>query len=88
MHFILQSAQDSLYNLICFALSPKIWCENLSFPDDVIHSCVDAIRSILVSKVTEHQRGRSYRGKRVRNSLAFDVRSRAVHAAKCGNKKI
>jgi hypothetical protein len=83
----LQSAQDGVYNLICFALAPKIRGKNLSFSDDMIHCGVDTVCGILVSKVTEHQCSRSYRGKRVRDSLAFDVRSGAVHTAKYGNKK-
>ena len=58
----LHSAQDGLYNFIRFALSSKIWGQSLSFPDDIIHCHVYAIRGIFVSKVTEHQRRRSYRG--------------------------
>jgi hypothetical protein len=50
----LQTTQDGLYNFICFALASKIGGENLSFPDDMIHSRVNAVRGILVSKVTEH----------------------------------
>jgi hypothetical protein len=32
----LQSAQDSLYNLVCFALALKIRAENPSLSDDMI----------------------------------------------------
>jgi hypothetical protein len=58
----LHSAQDGLYNFIRFALASKIWGQSLSFPDDIIHCHVYAIRGIFVSKVTEHQRRRSYSG--------------------------
>ena len=51
----------------------------------MIHCRVYSVRGILVSKVTEHQRRRSYRGKGVCDPTAFNVRSGAMHTA--GNKK-
>jgi len=58
----LQLAQNGIYYLIRFARASEIWGQSLSFPYDIVHCRVYAIRSILVSKVTKHQSGRSYRG--------------------------
>jgi len=58
----LQPAQHSIYHLIRLAPASKIWGQSLSLPYDTVHGRVYAIRGIFISKVTEHQSGRSYRG--------------------------
>jgi hypothetical protein len=53
----LQPTQHGIYYLIRFAPASKIWGQSLSFPYDIVHGGVYAIRGILVSKVTKHQSG-------------------------------